>query len=121
MNEEVAIKRGDIVHVINPVHRGGRTHMMMGNHFGVVLSNNKGNEHGETVIVAYITSNTRRLDLPVNCLLQWYDCFDKPSVILASQIVTVDKQDISAVIGHLRPEDEIRLNMALKSSMALED
>lgn len=115
------IKRGDIVHVKNPLKICGRTHMMLGDHFAVVISNNKGNEYGETVIVAYITSNTKRLDLPVNCLLQWYSCFDRPSVVLASQLVTLDKQDIDAIIGHVREEDQVRIDRALKSALALED
>ena len=105
--EEFEIKRGDIVYVTNPVKRNGRTHMMLGDHFGVVLSNNKGNAYGETVIIAYITSNTKRLDLPVNCLLQWYNCFDKPSVVLTSQVVTLDKRDIDSVVGRVRDEDQI--------------
>ena len=116
------LSRGDIVHVKNPVHATGSTHIIQKDRYGVICQNNKGNEHGNSIIVAYITSNTNRLDLPCNCLIQWYECLSKPaSVILAGQIMTVDRNDIDAVIGHLRPEDEMKFNRALKASLGLED
>ena len=120
MNEE-RITRGDIVYVSNPIKGKDNTHIMMGDHYAVVIQNDKGNEHSDTVIVAYMTSNTSRLDLPCNCLIQWYDCLLKPSVILAAQIMTVDRSDIEAVVGHLRPEDEMKFDRALRVSLALEE
>lgn len=116
------ITRGDIVHVKNPLQAKEATHIIQGDHYAVVCQNNKGNEHGNSIIVSYITSNTNRLDLPCNCLIQWYDCLSKPaSVILAGQIMTVDRNDIDAIIGHLRPEDEMKFNRALRASLALEE
>lgn len=116
------IKRGDIVHVKNPIQIGSATHIIQGDHYAVVIQNDKGNEHSGSIIVAYLTSNISRLDLSCNCLIQWYDCLSKPaSVILAGQLMTVDREDIDSIIGHLRLEDEMKLNRALRASLALEE
>lgn len=114
------IKKYTIIDLINPVNkRGVKTHIIQGHHYACVIQNNKGNIHSDSIIVAFITSNTNRLDLPCNCLIQWYDFLAKPSVILAGQIMTVDRSDISAVLGVLRPEDQVRVDRAIKASLGL--
>ena len=116
------IKKYSIVDLENPVDKHGqKTSIIQGHHYGCVIQNDKGNKHSNTIIVAFITSNTSRLDLSCNCLLQWYDFLYKPSVVLTSQIMTVDRSDIIAVLGELRPEDQIRVDKALKASLGLED
>lgn len=115
------IKKYSIVDLVNPVDkRGQKTSIIQGHHYACIIQNDMGNKHSNTIIVAFITSNTSRLDLPCNCLLQWYDFLFKPSVVLTSQIMTVDRSDINAVLGCIRPEDQVRVDKALRASLGLE-
>lgn len=117
-----SIKRNDIVYVNNPIQVADGSHIMRGNHYAVVVQNDKGNEHSGSVIVCYLTSKVKRLDIKTNVALQFYDgLYGTPAMVLCSQIMTVDKNDISKVVDHLRPEDEIRVNAAIKASLALEE
>lgn len=115
------IRRNYIVDIQNPIPDDADTHAMKGRHFGVVCQNDKGNIHSDSIIVCYITSQVKRLDLSTNVVLQWYDCLFKPSMIKCSQLMTVDKKDILSVVGELRDEDVIRFNQALAASLALDD
>ena len=116
--EEVRFSRGDIVIVENPLQENHK-HVLSGNHHAVVVQNNGANEFSPTLIVAYITTNLKRSDLPTNVVLQWYPAL-KPCLVLASQIQTIDKDDVIAKVGHLREEDLRRVDMALSYSLAME-
>ena len=116
------LKRGDIVKVNNPISEGTDTNRMAGIHYAVVVSNNKGNINSNTVIVVYATGGASRLDLPCNYPIRHYGSLPEPvGTILGNQITTLDQKNIISVIDHLRPEDEIGFNRALKASLALEE
>ena len=86
----------------------------------VVIQNNIGNEYSTTTIVVPITGSTKR-DLPIHHELykKDYGCLKCDSTILAEQILTVSKSQISEVIGYLRSEDSIKLNEILFVSISL--
>jgi mRNA interferase MazF len=72
----------------------------------VVIQNNALN-HGRinTVVVCALTSNTRRAAAPGNVLLAEGEAdLPKRSVVVISQILTVDKSQLDEYIGALSPK-----------------
>lgn len=110
------ITRGTIVFVKNRQNSG---HVMMGNHPAVIIQNNKGNKHSPIIIVCYLTSQLKRLEMKTHVLLQHYDNL-KTSVVQAEQIATINKTDILSIVTELRPEDMVRVDTAIKVSLGLE-
>ena len=87
---EKTIKRGDIYYAeLNPVigsEQGGTRPVL-------IISNDIGNRHSPTVIVAAITSRVHtKAKLPTHTAVSNYEGLDKDSVILLEQIRTIDKQ-----------------------------
>lgn len=116
------IKRNAIVFVRNPIPHNEDSHIMQGDHYAVVAQNNLGNTYSDSIIICYITSKVKRLDISTNICLQSYKGLDnRPAMVKCSQIMTVDKNDIIDVVDYLRPEDEIRFNEAIKVSLALNE
>jgi len=116
---DFAIKRGDIVFVENP-HKAPHGHVVCGNHPAVVIQNEAGNEHSPNLIVAYITSSMKRLELPTHIVIQHYEGLRKVSVVQAEQLATIDKEDVLSVIDHLSKADMARVDAALIASLGLE-
>lgn len=114
INEQLT--RGTIVFVKNENASG---HIMSGNHPAVIIQNDIGNKYSPTVIVCYLTSQLKRLDMKTHVLLQHYDNM-KVSVVQAEQIVTINKSDILSVVTKLRPEDITRVDNAVRISIGLE-
>ncbi len=81
---ERIIKRGDIFYAtLNPVigsEQGGTRPVL-------TISNNTGNRHSPTIIVAPITSRTHtKAKLPTHTEVKDFDKLDKDSIILLEQI-----------------------------------
>jgi len=72
-------------------------------HPSVVIQNNLFNQSNlNTVIVCSLTSNTKRALTPGNVLLETGEAnLPKQSVVLVSQIYTVDKSQLQEYIGTL--------------------
>lgn len=116
------IKRNAIVFVKNPVPRNGESHVMLGDHYAIVVQNDIGNTYSDSVIVCYVTSKIKRLDIKTNVCLQFYEGLNnKPAMAKCSQLMTVDKSNIVDVVDYLRPEDVIRFDQALKNSLDIQD
>ena len=116
------IKRNSIVFVKNPYPGSNNTHIMKGDHYAVVCQTDMGNAYSSSIIVCYITSKVKRLDIRANVPIQHYAGLDyKPAMIKCGQIMTLDRDDIIDVVDTLRPEDEIRFNQGIKASLALPD
>lgn len=112
------ISRGTIVFV-KDLNRDSQGHVMRGPHPAVVVQNEKGNQHSPTLIICYLTSQLKRLEMRTHVLLQHYDHL-RLSVVQAEQMTTIDKADILGVIEQLRPEDMARVDAALSFSLGLE-
>lgn len=92
------IKRGDVVWIYLPP---AQFHFIQeGKRPAIVVQNDTGNTHSSTTIVVPITSVLKRRDLvthvPINA-----DFLPNASMALCEQIVTVNKDQIQRVIGHL--------------------
>ena len=96
---ERIIKRGDIYYAeLNPVigsEQGGTRPVL-------IISNDIGNKHSPTVIIAPITSRVHtKAKLPTHTLIKDFDGLDKNSIILFEQIRTIDKQRLREYLGTL--------------------
>ena len=67
-----------------------------------IISNDIGNKHSPTVIIAPITSRVHtKAKLPTHTLIKDFDGLDKNSIILFEQIRTIDKQRLREYLGTL--------------------
>ena len=112
------IKRGDIFYAeLNPVigsEQGGTRPVL-------IISNNTGNRHSPTVIIAPITSRTHtKAKLPTHTEVKDFDKLDKDSIILLEQIRTIDKQRLEQYLGMIPDDMVARVDKALAISVALE-
>lgn len=113
-------KRGDVVFIENPLQdTDAGSHVVCGNHPAVVVQNQMGNNHSPNLIVAYLTSQIKRVEMRTHVLLTWYDEL-KTSMIQAEQLATVDKSAVLGYITHLREEDMVRLDRALLASLGMD-
>ena len=114
---ERIIKRGDIYYAeLNPVigsEQGGTRPVL-------IISNDIGNKHSPTVIIAAITSRVHtKAKLPTHTPVSDYEGLDKDSVILLEQIRTIDKQRIKQYMGMMPNSIMERVDKALAISVAL--
>lgn len=114
---ERMIKRGDIFYAeLNPVigsEQGGTRPVL-------VISNNTGNRHSPTVIVAAITSRVHtKLKLPTHTEVRDFEGLDKDSVVLLEQIRTIDKQRLKQYRGLMPDNIMARVDKALGISISL--
>ena len=113
------IRRGDLYLAdLNPFtgsEQGGKRPI-------VILSNNIGNRHSPTVIVAPLTSQPKTGFNPthVNIDKAIYSSTANSTVLL-EQINTIDKQRLMKYLGKLSTEQMIKVNIAILISVALID
>lgn len=112
------ILRGDIIFVENPI-QGKHGHVVAGNHPAVVVQNQTGNTFSDNLIVAYLTSQLKRLEMPTHVVLQWYPGLKKTSIVQTEQLATISKSDVLSVIDHLTEADMARVDAALIASLGL--
>ena len=113
---ERIIKRGDIYYAeLNPVigsEQGGTRPVL-------IISNDIGNKHSPTVIIAAITSRVHtKAKLPTHTAVSNYVGLDKDSIILLEQ--TIDKQRLKQYMGMMPNNIMARVDKALAISVALE-
>ena len=101
-------------------------HMLGSEQSGVrpvlIVQNNTGNQFSPTVIVAPITSKMMKKRLPTHVHLQQNQeqyGLDRPSVVLAEQVRTVDKQRIKWLVGELDEMAMKRVDRALAISFGM--
>ena len=85
----------------------------------VVIQNNIGNKHSTTLIVATITSKSKKKrEMPTHIVVN-VDGLAKESIIQLEQITTVDKQQILEFVGEIPIEIMEQVDKAIKISLAL--
>lgn len=114
---ERMIKRGDIFYAeLNPVigsEQGGTRPVL-------IISNDIGNRHSPTVIVAAITSRVHtKAKLPTHTAIRDFEGLNKDSIILLEQIRTIDKKRLQEYIGMLSANEMARVDKALAISVSL--
>ncbi len=111
------IKRGDIYYAeLNPVvgsEQGGIRPVL-------IISNDIGNSHSPTVIIAAITGKTQtKAKLPTHTEVKDVEGLDRDSIILLEQIRTIDKQRLKNHMGTMPNNIMARVDKALAISLAM--
>lgn len=94
-------------------------HIIFGDRPAVVISCEDINNSGALLVVAFMTTKLKRLELRDHVVLQHYDGM-QTSCVQLEQLATIDAADIEGIMGQLRPEDMTRINTALKYSLGLD-
>ena len=84
----------------------------------VILQNDKGNFHSRTTIIAAITSELDKPNLPTHVIFK-ADCMKQRSMILLEQIRTVDKSRIGDFIGLVDENTMKQVDKALLISFGI--
>ena len=110
------IYRGDLFFAnLNPVkgsEQGGKRPV-------VILQNNVGNKFSPTVIVAAITSRTRKkANMPTHVSLD-NAALEKDSQVLLEQIRTLDKTRLIKKVGRLTQDEMRAIDNSLEISLSL--
>ena len=116
---EKTIKRGDIYYAtLNPIvgsEQGGTRPVL-------IISNDTGNRHSPTVIIAPITSRIHtKAKLPTHTAVNDFKGLDKNSIVLLEQIRTIDKQRLKQYMGMMPDNIMARVDKALAISISLTD
>ena len=114
---ERTIRRGDIYYAeLNPVigsEQGGTRPVL-------IISNDIGNRHSPTVIIAAITSRVQtKAKLPIHTAVKDFEGLDKDSIVLLEQIRTVDKKRLKQHMGMMPVEIMARVDKALAISLSM--
>ena len=116
---ERTIRRGDIYYAeLNPVvgsEQGGTRPVL-------IISNNMGNRHSPTVIIAAITGKAQtKAKLPTHTEVKNFEGLDRDSIVLLEQIRTVDKKRLKQYMGMMPTEAMARVDKALAISISLKN
>ena len=83
----------------------------------VVVQNDKGNHYSTTTIVVPITSRDKHY-IPTHVYLRT-NIFEKQSIALAEQVMTVSKDRLTRFIGALSFSDMQKIDKALRISLEI--
>lgn len=92
----------------------------------IIISNDLGNEHADTVNVVPMTRHLKKLDLPCHTQLDPASITDMrqildPSMVLAEQLTTISKYSLRSYAGHISDDEAMnRIETAVLSQLALE-
>lgn len=110
------VSRGEIYYAnLNPVtgsEQGGERPVL-------ILQNDEGNRYSPTTIVAAITGNCMKANLPTHVTLP-ADVLHRESVVLLEQVRTIDKRRLGDYIGKLGKAAMTQIDHALATSFGME-
>lgn len=87
----------------------------------LLLQNNVGNLYAPTLIVAPVSSRYwKKSKQPTHSLIEGVQNLTSPSVVLAEQIITIDKERVMKYLGKVPEEQMQGIDKAVKVSLGLE-
>ena len=87
----------------------------------LIIQNDTGNKHSNTVIAAVLTGKTKsKANIPTHCLIKRQQGLGQDSLALLEQVRTIDKTRLKEYIGTLDSESMSRVDKALAISVGLE-
>ncbi len=112
-----SMKRGDVYYVnLDPVvgsEQGGGRPVL-------IISNDIGNKHSPTVIVAAITSRSNsKARIPTHVPISDFAGFERNSIVLLEQIRTIDKKRLQEYFGTFDKSYLSSVDQALAISIGL--
>lgn len=112
------VKRGDVFYAdLSPVlgsEQGGVRPV-------VIIQNNTGNKYSPTVIIAAITSQTGKSNMPTHVKIDDGNInLPKNSVVLLEQVRTIDKRRLRDKVGKLNCRIMKKVDKALLVSVAID-
>lgn len=116
-------QRGDIWFADLGLHLG--TSIQGGCRPVIIISNNIGNQHAETVNVLPMTRHLKKPELPCHTLLDPTVVTDKqqildPSMVLVEQVTTIDKSQLRNYAGRITDDTIMsRVNQAISGQLSL--
>ena len=113
---ERRIRRGDIFFA-DLTHGVGSE--QSGNRPVLIIQNDTGNKHSNTVIAAVITSQMGKTKLPTHCPIKAQQGLGRDSLVLLEQIRTIDKARLKEYIGTLDNDSMSGVDRALAVSVGL--
>ena len=117
MNENWDYLRGDVYLADLGQHYGSE---QGGKRPVLLIQNNVGNRYGPTLIVAPITSRFwKKAEQPTHCRLDGLKFLRGPSLVLAEQIITIDKCRVQKFLGRVNDAQLHDVNTALQISLDL--
>lgn len=118
MKENWNYRRGDIYLVDLGMNVGSE---QSGCRPVLLLQNDVGNHFGPTLIVAPVTSRYwKKSKQPTHTLLEGIQNLNSPSVVLAEQLLTIDKMRVMKYLGKVPEEQMLAVDRAVKISLGLE-
>lgn len=110
------VRRGDVFYAdLSPVvgsEQGGVRPVL-------IVQNDMGNKYSPTVIVAAITSQTNKTNLPTHVGVDPNIGLPKNSVVLMEQVRTIDKKRLRDKVGTFSESAMLKINHALMLSVGL--
>jgi len=86
----------------------------------LVLQNDVGNHYGPTLIVAPISSRYwKKAGQPTHYIIEEVKSLSSPSVVLAEQIITIDKSRVQKFLGRVSDQQMRGIDRAVKISLGL--
>lgn len=85
----------------------------------LVISNNLGNEYGPTVIVVAVTSKKKKLNMPTHLILECGTGLNRPGIVMAEQVKTMDKSSLQEKVGKVSNEFLEKVDRAISISVGL--
>jgi mRNA interferase MazF len=111
------IRRGDMIYADLPPGVGSE---QSGYRPVVVISNNTGNKHSQTIIAAIITSRTAgKPKMPTHCSVRAQQGLGRDSLVLLEQIRTIDRARVKEDLGTLDGDTLTGIDKALAVSVGL--
>jgi len=98
-SENISVWRGDVYYADLGENKGS---VQSGVRPVVIIQNNTGNHEGPTLIVVPISSQIKKLWLPVHVWLSKHDGLLEDSMALCEQIQTIDKSQLMSYICRLK-------------------
>ena len=112
------IRRGDMFYADLSFGVGSE---QSGNRPILIIQNDTGNKHSNTVIAAIISGRTaNKAKMPTHCLIKAQQGLGRDSIVLLEQIRTVDKERLKEYIGTLNSGAMSKIDKALAISVGLE-
>lgn len=84
----------------------------------LLMQNNAGNFFGPTLIVVPLTSKIKKQGMPTHYTLD-SEFLSEPSMVLAEQVMTIDKQQIRKYLEKIKREDMRAIDDVLRISLGL--